>query len=170
MRGKRCPYCRERFTPNPRVGKRQKTCGAHPCQRALNRDNSAQWRREHPDCCHPDYPRVKLWLQKHPGYLKRYRQSHPAYVEHNRQAQRLRDRREKLHLDIRNKIMRQQPEFVDGLWNSFDLDIQNEIGLQPIEMTLLFSNMPCLDIQNPLGKAKCFWKNSPPWTPGGEEQ
>lgn len=158
MRGKRCPYCRKRFTPDPRVGKRQKSCGARACQRALNRENSARWRQEHPDCCHGDYPRVKLWLQKHPGYLKRYRQSHPAYVEHNRKAQRLRDRRRKRHLDIRNEIQREPSEIIEQLRDLSRLDIQNEIWLQPREMTLLFLNLPCLDMQNSLGNRPCLGK------------
>lgn len=159
MKSKQCPYCQKFLTINPHVRKQRKTCGAPSCQKALNRDNSARWRREHPDSCHPDYPRVKLWLQKHPGYLQRYRQTHPAYVERNRQAQRLRDRRKKLHLDIRNKVKNQPAEIINQLWHSSHLDIQNVSELQPLEMTLLFSNLPCLDIQNSLDKGGCLKEN-----------
>jgi hypothetical protein len=59
-------------------------------------------------------------------------------MEKNRQAQRLRDRRKKLHLDI-----------------------QNVVELQPLEMTFLFSNFPCLDIQNSLGKNLCLRDHGP---------
>lgn len=159
MKGKRCPYCQRFLTLNPRVRKRRKTCGFSSCQRALNRENSTRWRQEHPNSCRPDYPRVKLWLQKHPGYLQRYREIHPAYVEKNRQAQRLRDRRKKLRLDIQNKIKRQPPEIIDQLWDLSHLDIQNVVELQPLEMTLLFSTFPCLDIQNSLGKNHCLKEN-----------
>ncbi len=155
MQIEQCPYCERFLTVNPRVKKRRKTCGSSSCQKALNRENSARWRREHPDSCHPDYPRVKLWLQKHAGYLQRYRQTHPDYVEKNRQAQRRRDRRKKLHLDIRNKIKNQPPEMIDQLWESSDLDIQNVSELQPHEITFLFSTFPCLDIQNSFDNKHC---------------
>jgi hypothetical protein len=161
MKRKKCPYCRTSFVPSPRVGKRQKTCGRPSCQKALNQENSARWRQEHPESCRLDYPRVKLWLQKHPGYLQQYRQTHPAYVQKNRQAQRLRDRRNKLHLDIQNKIKRQPPNIIDQLWDLSHLDIQNVAELQPLEVTFLFSTFPCLDIQNSLGKSLCLRDHGP---------
>lgn len=159
MKGKKCPYCHRYITNDPRVRKRRKTCGSPSCQKALNRESSARWRKEHPESCHPDYSRVKLWLQKHPGYLKRYRETHPAYIEKNRQAQKLRDRRKKLHLDIQNKIRRQPPEIIDKLWDLSNLDIQNLLELQPLEITFLFSTFPCLDIQNSIDKLPCLKDN-----------
>ncbi len=161
MKAKPCPYCQRLLTLNPRVRKRRKTCGHPSCQKALNRENAARWRQEHPDSCSRDYPRVKLWLQKHPGYLQHYRKTHPAYVEKNRQAQRLRDRRKKLHLDIRNKIRKQPPEIIDQLWNSAHLDIQNLVELQPLEMTFLLSTFPCLAIQNSLARNPCLRDHGP---------
>ena len=155
MQAKQCPYCQKFLTVNPRVRKQSKTCGSASCQKALNRENSARWRQEHPNNCHPEYPRVKLWLQKHPGYLQHYREAHPAYVEKNRQAQRLRDRRKKLHLDIRNKVKKQPAEIINQLWNASHLDIQNVSELQSLEMTFLFSTFPCLDIQNSLENKAC---------------
>jgi hypothetical protein len=113
MRAKRCPYCQRLLTLNPRVRKRRKTCGRPSCQKSLKRENSARWRKEHPDNCPLDYPCVKLWLPKPPGYLQHYRETHPGYVEKNRQAQRLRDRRKNLPLDIQNKIKRQPTEIID---------------------------------------------------------
>jgi hypothetical protein len=159
MRVKQCPYCKRFLTLNPRVRKQRKTCGRPSCQKALNRDNSARWRQGHPESCHPDYPRVKAWLDRHPGYLKRYRETHPAYADNNRQAQRLRDRRKKLHLDIQNKIKRQPSKIIDQLWDLSHLDIQNETSLQPIEISYLFSTFPCLDIQNSLANNLCLKEN-----------
>ena len=159
METKQCPYCKKFLTINPRVRKQRKTCGSLSCQKALNRENSARWRQEHPSSCHPDYPRVELWLQKNAGYLQRYRQNHPSYVEKNRQAQRLRDRRKKLHLDIRNKLKNQPPENINKLWDSSHLDIQNVSELQPVEITFLFSTFSCLDIQNSLDKKGCPKEN-----------
>ena len=155
MRGKRCPYCQKFFIPNPKVRKRRKTCGQPSCQKALNKDNSARWRQQHPDCCRDDYLRVKAWLDRHPGYLKRYREIHPEYVQKNREAKRLRYRQKKLRVDIRNKIKRQPPEIIDQLWNLSHVDIQNESDVQPLEIAYLFSTLACVDIQNSMDKPLC---------------
>ena len=159
MKWKKCRYCRASFVPNPRVRQRQKTCAKPACKKALKAENNLRWRQENPDCCHHDYPRVKEWLDQHPDYLKRYRQSHPPYVQKNRQAQRLRDRRKKLHLDIQAQIQDQVPEITEQLWNQPDLDIQASIPLQPLKMTFLFSSFPCLDIQAQMDKAVCPKEN-----------
>jgi hypothetical protein len=159
MKWKKCRYCRASFVPFPRVRQRQKTCAKPACKKALKAENNLRWRQENPDCCHHDYPRVKEWLDQHPDYLKRYRQSHPPYVQKNRQAQRLRDRRKKLHLDIQAQIQDQVPEITEQLWNFPHLDIQDEISLKPLEMTFLFSTFPCLDIQAQMDKAVCPKEN-----------
>jgi hypothetical protein len=159
MKWKKCRYCRASFVPNPRVKQRQKTCAKPACKKALKAENNLRWRQENPDCCHHDYPRVKEWLDQHPDYLKRYRQSHPPYVQKNRQAQRLRDRRKKLHLDIQAQIQDQVPEITEQLWNLPHLDIQDEISLKPLEMTFLFSTFSCLDIQAQMDKGVCLKEN-----------
>lgn len=147
MKRKKCPYCRTFFVPDPRVGQRQKTCGNPSCKKALKAKNNARWRKENPDCCRNDYPRIKQWLDQHPGYLQRYRENHPGYVQKNRHAQRLRDRRKKLLLDIQAQIKDQLPELIEQLWNLPPLAIQDPITLKPLEMTFLFSTLPGLAIQ-----------------------
>jgi hypothetical protein len=155
MRVKQCPYCQRFLTLNPRVRKQRKTCGRSSCQKALNRRNSAR-------CIlivAPDYPRVKVWLDRHPGYLKRYRETHPEYVRKNRQTKKLKYRQKKLRVDIRNKIKRQPSEIIDQLWDFSHLDIQNVTSLQPIEITYLLSTFSCLDIQNSIDKSPCLKDN-----------
>ena len=117
---KNCPYCKTQFTPHPKVGKRQITCGEPACKAALKSDNNRKWRQRNPDY-HRDYPRVKGWLEQKPGYLKKYRESHPEYVEKNRAAQRVRDRRKKLRLDI-----------------------QAQLDVKPLEITFILTTLPCL--------------------------
>ena len=161
MRQKRCPYCRGFFIPHPRVGKRQKTCGRPSCQKALKRENNARWRRRHPDYFRNDYPRLKAWLDEHPGYLRCYRATHPEYVQKNRQAKRLRDRRRRLQVDIQAKIKRQHTAIIDKLRDFPHVDIQDEIALQPLEMTFLFSTFPCVDIQVPMDKRRPLKDTAP---------
>jgi hypothetical protein len=159
MKQKKCRYCRTSFLPNPRVGKRQKTCGKPACKKARKAENNARWRKENPDCCRQDYPRVKEWLDKNPYYLKRYRQSHPEYIQKNREARRLRYRRKKLCVDIQAQIKNQVPKTTEQLWNRPRLDIQASIQAQPPPMTFLFGHFPCLDIQAPMDKPLCPREN-----------
>ena len=41
-----CRVCGKWFMPNPRLGDRQKTCGAEECQRRRHTDKCAQWNRQ----------------------------------------------------------------------------------------------------------------------------
>jgi len=159
MKRKKCPYCRTSFILNPKVGQRQKTCGNPSCKKALKAQNNARWRQENPDCCRHDYPRVKQWIEQHPGYLQRYRQSHPQYVQKNRESQMLRDRRKRLHLDIQAQIKDQLPEITEQLWNQPHLDIQASIALKPMEITFLFGTLPDLDIQAQMDRSPCWREN-----------
>lgn len=159
MKKRKCPYCKRTFRPHPRVGSRQKTCGSPTCKKSRKVQTDAHWRRQNPDCCQDDYERVKEWLAQHPGYLKQYRQTHPEYVQKNREAQKHRDRRKRIHLDIQAQIKNQLPEITEQLWNQPDLDIQASIPIQPLEMTFLFSRFPCLDIQAQMDRSSCLREN-----------
>jgi RHS repeat-associated protein len=118
---KTCPYCKTPFSPDPKVGNRQKTCGKPACKRALKSENNRRWRQRNPDYYRNDYCRLRAWLEHNPGYLKGYRESHPEYIEKNRKAQKVRDRRKKLRLDI-----------------------QAQLEAKLLEMTFLFSTIPIL--------------------------
>jgi hypothetical protein len=104
---KTCPYCKTPFSPDPKVNNRQKTCGKPACKRALKAENNRRWRQTNPDSYRNDYCRLRAWLEHNPDYLKRYRESHPEYIEKNRKAQKVRDRRKKLRLDIQAQLKRQ---------------------------------------------------------------
>jgi hypothetical protein len=45
IRRHRCPWCQTLFHPDPRVGPRQRTCGAPACQRARHAASCRRWRR-----------------------------------------------------------------------------------------------------------------------------
>ena len=156
---KKCPYCKIQFIPHPKVGKRQKTCGKPACKSALKSDNNRLWRQRNPDYYSNGYSRLKDWLEQNPGYLKEYRKSHPEYVKKNREAQRVRDRRKKLRLDIQAQLKRQAPEITNQLWESPNLDIQAQLDSKPIEITFLFSTLPCLDMQFQMDKVLCGREN-----------
>jgi len=44
-RRKRCPFCQSLFRPHPRLGARQRTCGAPACQRERHAQSCRRWRR-----------------------------------------------------------------------------------------------------------------------------
>ena len=157
---KKCPYCKTPFTPHPKVGDRQKICGKPACKKALKSENNRRWRQGNPGYYRNDYPRLREWLDQNPGYLEHYRENHSAYVEKNREAQRVRDRRKKLRLDIQARLKRQAPEITNQLWRFSNLDIQAQLDAKPPEMTFLFSTLPCLDIQVPLDRASCVGENA----------
>jgi len=156
---KKCPYCKTPFTPHVKVGDRQKTCGKAACKKALKSENNRRWRQRNPDHYRNDYPRLREWLDQNPGYLKHYRESHPEYEKKNRKAQRVRDRRKKLRLDIQAQLKKQRPEITNQLWDLYNLDIQAQLDAKPPEMTFLFSMLPCLDIQVQLDRGFCVGEN-----------
>ena len=45
VRRRRCPYCQSLFRSHPRVGPRQRTCGAPACQRQRHALSCRRWRR-----------------------------------------------------------------------------------------------------------------------------
>ena len=155
----KCPYCKTVFTVHVKVGSRQKTCGKPTCKKALKSENNRRWRQRNPDYYRNDYPRLREWLELNPGYLTHYRENHPEYVQRNREAQRLRDRRKKLRLDIQAQLKKQAPEITNQLWKSSNLDIQAQLDAKPLEMTFLFSTLPCLDIQVQLDRVLCVREN-----------
>lgn len=70
-----CEYCSKPFTPDPRVGDRQKCCGSPVCKRKRKKEADYNWRKKNPDYFKGRYKTyLKPWLEKHPGYLKAHRQ------------------------------------------------------------------------------------------------
>jgi hypothetical protein len=167
MKENRCPYCQRYLTSDPRIKGRRRTCGDPLCQKALKRDNNANWRKRNPQYFQNDYERLKVWLVRHPGYLKRYRASHPDYVRRNREAQRQRDRRRRAHLDIQAKIKGQLPEITKELHRLPFLDIQDKKSPKPLEITFLFCSYPLLDIQVQIAKSIPLDQNRLIYSGGG---
>jgi predicted ATP-dependent endonuclease of OLD family len=138
---KRC-LCGTIIIPNKKIGTRQKTCGSKDCQRELKRRNNARWRKNNPSYWRDDHVRLKAWQDKNPGYLKEYRKSHPEYVSKGREAQKLRDRSKRLHLDIQDKISKQAPDIIAQLWDksrSDHPDTQGKMAMKPLEALFLLS-------------------------------
>jgi len=68
-----CEICHLAFTPDPRVGERQRVCRKLRCQRERKRRAQKNWLAKNPDAFRDRYPKLKQWLANHPVYLKNYR-------------------------------------------------------------------------------------------------
>jgi len=68
-----CEICHVAFTPDPRVGERQRVCQKLDCQLERKRRAQKNWLAKNPDAFRGRYPKLQQWLAKHPSYLKNYR-------------------------------------------------------------------------------------------------
>ena len=71
--GKKCVCCGRFFVPDPRVGKRQVSCGAAECRKKRKRLQEGNGRRKNPGYFHGRYGYVKTWRKAHPDYQKAWR-------------------------------------------------------------------------------------------------
>ena len=87
---KPCAICRECIYPNPRLGRRQKTCGRQACKKAYRAQYRCRYRRKNRQI---DREYEEKRSSKRPSdYWINYRKDHPDYVMRNRIATRLRKR------------------------------------------------------------------------------
>lgn len=68
-----CEVCGEAFTPDPRVGNRQRVCKKLSCQAERKHRAQKRWVEKNPGYFTGRYPYLKQWLKEHPDYLKNYR-------------------------------------------------------------------------------------------------
>ena len=111
---KPCEVCGKTFTPDHRVGDRQRVCRTLSCQRERKRRSQKRWNKHNPTYFQGRYPQTKAWLEEHPAYLKRYRA--------------------RLKTDIRTQATDIQDELTTNLINEIDAyaltrlrDIQDKI-------------------------------------------
>ena len=60
---KRCLFCGRYFTPDYRVGDRQKSCCRPECRKARKKAAQAAWTEKNADYFRGRYPYVKSWRQ-----------------------------------------------------------------------------------------------------------
>jgi len=124
---KQCEFCNDWFTPDPRVGSRQKACFKKGCQQKRKKLSYKNWIRRNPDYFKGRYPNLKNWLDEHPGYLKEYRKR----------------RRNKTCDDIQNELT-----LLKSMSSSELRDIQNELTTCFIKYLPNGSDSHYVDIQN----------------------
>lgn len=71
---RRCCECRQPFTPDPRVGARQVTCGAAPCQRKRHADRCRAWHDANRETTASHYQDVVVpFRERRPHYQRLWR-------------------------------------------------------------------------------------------------
>lgn len=138
---KRCHYCPELFTPNPRSyrpspsgkGRRsaQVACSKPECRRRRRRDADRRWHMNNPTYDDAREAEHRQFRKDHPNYSKDYRAAHPDYVNQNREKQRERDAKRK-NLANQDAMHR----FYDGkIRRLIDLANRDAIRTPPIRVS-----------------------------------
>lgn len=110
QRKRSCCFCRDYFTPDPRVGSRQVACPRPECQKARKQANQERWLRQRPGYFEGRYDNTKRWLAEHPRYLAEYRRRNPEKVGRDRERRRVRRRCAKeAAADIQDSIALEPP-------------------------------------------------------------
>jgi len=91
-RQRRCLWCGELFTPDPRTKGRQRYCSGHECQTKRQRLNESAWRVDNPGCLDYQRGQSRLWHTSHPDYSRKRRLKYPRLLAKNRNDTRVRMR------------------------------------------------------------------------------
>jgi len=92
-RQRRCRWCGELFTPDPRTKGKQRYCSRPECQTKRQRLNESAWRIKNPDCMEYQRRQSRDWHINHPDYSRKRRLKYPRLLKINRDNTRLRMRK-----------------------------------------------------------------------------
>jgi S-adenosylmethionine hydrolase len=131
IKRKKCAFCGQSFTPDPRAGKRQKACPRKECRRQRKSLSQKRWVEKNPEYFHGRYANTRAWLDQHPGYLREYRRNHPEYVEKNRIRTSARKKELKEgQFDIQDELKSQLIDISQVKFRKAGFDIQDELSAQ----------------------------------------
>ena len=152
---KPCVYCDALFTPDARVGDRQKSCRKQTCRKKRHSEAHAAWLKKNPEAYQGRYSNTKTWLSGHPNFLRGYRAENPGYVKADNQRHRERRRAEKeRNADIQDARLRRRIREVKLLRGA---DIQDEMRLKITGILELFEVWPTqyrADIQDSMEQGR----------------
>jgi hypothetical protein len=100
---RRCPYCQCSFVLSV-FRPQQVVCGKPECQRRRRSDYHRKKLASDPEYFQVVRDSQKQWWEEHPDDQKQHRLQNPKLVESNRQRQRLRDRKRRVELLVRNNL------------------------------------------------------------------
>lgn len=147
---KRCAFCARTFRSEPRIGEAQKACFRKRCRARRKREAHQSWLRRNPGYFNDQYPRTKLWLADHPGYLGRYRSAHPEYVCADNRKRRERKKRARRRADIQDALPHRE---IARLRVIRGADIQDTTRLRLDGLIAALSHGPQADMQDEMASA-----------------
>jgi len=149
-----CLYCGNEYRPDARTASIQKACQRESCRTARRRQAQTRYVAANPDVFEGRYPKTRVWLTDHPGYLRRYRKKHPDYVkaDHRARVERRRNGRHQKS-DIQDAMRRRRIDEIRALRGS---DIQDTMRRQIDGVLGLLTPPGCADIQDAIAPAGAF--------------
>lgn len=115
VRNSFCSWCRLSFVPNPRLGKRQKSCGKPECRKKQKHHSHSRWKSHNRQIYQSG---LKDWRVAHPDYWKNYRSSHPHYTANNRQQSKIRKALSLSKIGLQKRIdILQLTDNQKGIWS-----------------------------------------------------
>jgi hypothetical protein len=87
-----CSECKKRYQPHPRLGNRQRTCGADPCLHKHRARYQRRYRRKTKNLDAQKDIRKKVKDSRPADYWKTYRRNHLKSTQRNRELTKLRMR------------------------------------------------------------------------------
>ena len=112
---RRCPYCNSSFLASA-YRPQQIVCSKPECQRRRRSDYHRKKLATDPEYFQVVRDSQKQWWDEHPDYQKQHRQQNPKLVESNRQGQRLRDRKRRVELLVRNNVALDLKHSASEVW------------------------------------------------------
>ena len=127
---RRCEFCHEWFTPDPRTVRTQRSCAKPACRKQRSRAAVRNWRQQNQDCNKGRGPKIREWAKAYPDYWRQYRRYHPEYAAKDNQRRRTARQRAK-NAAKRNEIHRRVEGILDYLlWKELSAK-QNEMASVP---------------------------------------
>lgn len=81
-RRRRCQYCKDWFTPDPRSRYHQRFCSKARCRKASKAASQKHWHSKPANHNHwrgpEEVERVRVWRKENPGYWRRWRRRKPV--------------------------------------------------------------------------------------------
>ena len=133
-RPRKCRCCKELFTPDPRVGVRQKYCSKRECRAASKAARQKRWRQKPNNRDYFSGPvhveRVRRWRKANPGYWKRERRNRPDALQDAVDSQvpdNQKERAKKGPTALQDAVVLQKPVFVGLISSLIDSTLQDDI-------------------------------------------
>lgn len=73
IRQKHCEFCGRFFTPDRRIGDKQRSCPRPECRKLRKAASQATWSTENDGYFKDRYEKTKSWRAAHPGYQRERR-------------------------------------------------------------------------------------------------